>query len=353
MLAMENEIDQREDARVPLAVDNCTRSLRRSWGVVALAEEVTEMPLRVELFGEAWVVVRLTPHEILMTRDRCPHRLAPLSLGCVRDGVLQCRYHGWEFAADGACVKVPSAAPGAAIPPRARVDLPFAVVEHLGLVWAALEAPLTDLPALPEWDMGGFDRITAEPRRTVAGAAQLVDNFVDVSHFATVHVSTFGVPESAEVPASEVTTDGFTASTVYTTWYLNEDDPLTVTGEHPLVQPHIVDKTVIGPHCVFMRLTFPLTDQVFSILYAMQPENASSTRIFKVMARNDFGGDERKIADMLAFEDRVLDEDLVVLESFDRRDLQLDLTVEVHTRADRLSLAYRRLLAQMVGRPMT
>lgn len=336
-----------------LAVDNCTTELRSSWVAVALSEEVTAQPLRVELFGEAWVVVRLSEHTILASRDRCPHRLAPLSLGCVQAGVLQCRYHGWEFGADGGCVRVPSAGPGTPIPSRARLESPYAVAEHLGLVWLALDAPVTDVPSLPEWDMDGFDRIMAVPRRTSAGAAQLVDNFVDASHFATVHVSTFGVPESAEVPPSAVTVDGFTASTAYTTWYLNEDDPLTLTGEHPTVQPHVVSKTVIGAHCVFMRLTFPLTDQVFSILYAMQPETAGSTRIFKVMARNDFAGDERKIADMLAFEDRVLDEDLVVLESFDRRDLHLDLTVEVHARADRLSLAYRRLLAQMVQRSAT
>ena len=224
-----------------------------------------------------------------------------------------------------------------------------AVREHVGLVWVAVGHPMGELPPLPEWNLDGFDRIMAVPRRTSAGAAQLVDNFVDVSHFATVHVTTFGVPESASVPPSEVTTAGLSANTTFTTWYRNEDDPLTATGEHPLVQPHIVDKTVHAPYSVYMRLSFPLTSQTFAILYAMQPETARSTRIFKVMARNDFGGDRDKIAAMLAFEDRVLDEDLAVLESFADACLHLDLTTEVHTRADRLSLAYRRLLITLAA----
>ena len=33
--------------------------------------------------------------------DRCPHRGAQLSLGRVRDGALQCPYHGWRWEIDG------------------------------------------------------------------------------------------------------------------------------------------------------------------------------------------------------------------------------------------------------------
>ena len=54
------------------------------------------------------------------------------------------------------------------------------------------------------------------------------------------------------------------------------------------------------------------------------------------------------MADALDFEDRVLDEDLVVLEAYDEMGLAVDLRTEVHTRADRLSVAYRRLLADLI-----
>jgi hypothetical protein len=73
--------------------------------------------------------------------------------------------------------------------------------------------------------------------------------------------------------------------------------------------------------------------------------------VFKQMARNDFGGDAALMEDSLAFEDLVLDEDLAVLEAYPSHDLPLDLRTEVHTRVDRLSSAYRRMLARMITVP--
>ncbi|MEO1060882.1 MAG: Rieske 2Fe-2S domain-containing protein [Actinomycetota bacterium] len=332
---------------MPDVVDNRTPGLERSWFPVALSDEVTDAPTSVWLLGEPWVVARLDD-ELFAARDRCPHRLAPLSLGSVVEGTLQCRYHGWRYGTDGACVRIPSAPVDAAIPPRARASTAFGVADHLGMVWIAPSEPVLGLPEIPEWCDPTFDRIPTVPRRTTASAAQLMDNFVDATHFATVHTATFGVPDRTELEHTPVTTEGWTASTRYTTWYLNHDDPLVATGEHELAQPHVVEKTALPPFAVFMRLAFPLTDQIISILYAMQPESLDSTRIYKLMARNDFGGDPELIADMLEFEDRVLDEDLEVLEAYRSKAVHLDPTVEVHCRADRLSLAYRRQLRRLV-----
>ena len=39
--------------------------------------------------------------------DRCPHRFAPLSKGCVKEGVIHCGYHGLGFSGDGICVTNP------------------------------------------------------------------------------------------------------------------------------------------------------------------------------------------------------------------------------------------------------
>ena len=44
----------------------------------------------------------------------------------------------------------------------------------------------------------------------------------------------------------------------------------------------------------------------------------------------------------------MLDEDLAVLEAYDAMSVPIDLQVEVHVRADRLAVAYRRLLAAMI-----
>ena len=65
---------------------------------------VGDVPAHVELVGLKLVVWRSGTTWSVM-RDVCPHRLAPLSMGRVdkSTGCIECPYHGWQFAADGAC----------------------------------------------------------------------------------------------------------------------------------------------------------------------------------------------------------------------------------------------------------
>jgi phenylpropionate dioxygenase-like ring-hydroxylating dioxygenase large terminal subunit len=67
--------------------------------------------------------------------DRCPHRLVPLSAGTVDGGVLQCRYHGWQFDETGQCVAVPSNGSDGNIPPCADLPPGPAAREDDGAVW--------------------------------------------------------------------------------------------------------------------------------------------------------------------------------------------------------------------------
>jgi hypothetical protein len=93
-----------------------------------------------------------------------------------------------------------------------------------------------------------------------------------------------------------------------------------------------------------------LTGERLAILFACQPERVGSTRLYKLMASSGTAGDAGRIADLVAFEERVLDEDLAILDRYPAGEgLPLDLTREVHTGADRLSVAYRRLLCDLVS----
>jgi vanillate O-demethylase monooxygenase subunit len=223
------------------------------------------------------------------------------------------------------------------------------VTERYGLVWAAPDEPVSDLPAFPEWDDPTFDRCWNEPRSTTADALQLTDNFLDATHLPTVHTATFGVDDGGYLPPHEVVRDGWRAATTYVTPYRNHDDPLVATGEHPLVQEHHLTKEVVPATTALVRLRFPMTGGVLAILFSCLPEGPGRSRIFKVMARNDLGGDADRLADSLVFEDRVLDEDLAVLEAYRHRGVPVDPRVEIHTRSDKLSLAYRRILADLTG----
>jgi phenylpropionate dioxygenase-like ring-hydroxylating dioxygenase large terminal subunit len=92
------------------------------WVDVADAAQVGPRPMPVTIDGESIALVRLNPADpIAAFVNHCPHRLVPLSAGTIDGGVLRCIYHGWEFGAHGACVRLPSADPGALPPPRAHL----------------------------------------------------------------------------------------------------------------------------------------------------------------------------------------------------------------------------------------
>jgi phenylpropionate dioxygenase-like ring-hydroxylating dioxygenase large terminal subunit len=335
-----------------MLLTNTSPGLDAAWYAVALADEVGTKPISVELLGRRWAVLRLDG-ALAAFADRCPHRLAPLSIGTNCGAVLQCRYHGWEFAPDGTCVRIPSLGDDVTIPSRADVATPAAIVERYGLVWLAPEAPREPLPEFAEWDDESYDTCRNEPRRTTTSAFQLTDNFLDATHLPTVHIQTFGVADAEYLPPHEVVTDGLRGWTTYDVSYKNHDDPLVATGEHPLVQPQVLYKEYAPVSTALIRLDHPLTGMRIAILFALQPEHDGSTRIYKQMARNDFAGDEKKLHESVLYEDLVMDEDLDVLEAYHEMGVHLDLREEVHVRTDRLSVAYRRMLASFVGERAT
>jgi len=71
------------------------------WWPVALSHELGKQPLACQLHDLPLVLFRAEDGTPAALPDRCPHRFAPLSAGKVRDGQIECPYHGWRFAADG------------------------------------------------------------------------------------------------------------------------------------------------------------------------------------------------------------------------------------------------------------
>jgi vanillate O-demethylase monooxygenase subunit len=82
--------------------------------------------------------------------------------------------------------------------------------------------------------------------------------------------------------------------------------------------------------------------------FFLQPETADSCRLYTTLWRDDLDGDTGRMAEAVAFEKAVLDEDLAIQTAFDRLVLPLERTTELHTRADRSTLELRRVLAELV-----
>ena len=278
----------------------------------------------------------------------CPHRLYPLSRGSVVDGELRCAYHAWQFDGTGTCTFIPSLNPGTPITSRTQLTRPFGLVERFGAIWMAPEAPRTPFVDFTEWDDTSFDARIDTPVRTTASAFQAVDNFCDTSHFISVHAGTFGGGGTELVHPRAVERDGWTVTGTYDAPYTVLDDPRVLSGELPSVQPTVQSKTYWPATTMLLRMHFPLTRSTFTVLLSCQPETRGSTRIYRWWARDDIVGDEVRWADCLAVEKAVMDEDVTTFDGYLDDRVPLDLTQEVHVPADKLSLGYRRILADLI-----
>jgi phenylpropionate dioxygenase-like ring-hydroxylating dioxygenase large terminal subunit len=325
-------------------IDNVSPGLAPAWYPVALSTEVSLSPHPVVLLGTEWVLVRLDG-EVRAFRDQCPHRLFPLSAGSVGDGALRCGYHGWEFSGDGHCTRVPSM-DGTAISARSRLSAPAAVEERFGVIWLAPEEPVTPLPSFPEWSDPAFEGRLDAPRRLTAGTGQIMDNACDTTHFLMVHAGTFGGEQTAATYPRSVEREGWTIVAEYETEYRVLDDPLGPLDGR--VWPSRQTKRFHLGAMLELRMEFPHDGSTFSILVAVQPEGPDTSRIYRWFARDDMGGDEERWQECFRVEQEILEEDVRVLERYRHHRLPLDLRHEVHAPADRLSLAYRRLLIDLL-----
>jgi vanillate O-demethylase monooxygenase subunit len=153
---------------------------------VALAREVSRKPVQEWLLDEPVVLFRKSTDEVVVLRDRCPHRLVPLSRGTVIGDEIQCRYHGFQFDSTGRCTKIPGEK---SVPGAVRVQA-LPAVESLGLVWVwpgdPAQADRALLPKFPWMDQPGF--LSSHIRRVFeAPFSLIVDNLMDLTHVHFVH----------------------------------------------------------------------------------------------------------------------------------------------------------------------
>ena len=170
------------------------QALRNQWYCAALSAEIGPTPLARIFLNEPVVMYRKSDGTAVALEDRCCHRRAPLSRGQVEGDNLRCGYHGLLYDAGGRVIWAPGQEK---LPPGAQVKS-YPLCEKHGWTWIwmgerALADPKT-APAFHWFNAPGWASY-GDCLDVKANYMLLVDNLLDLSHLAFLHIKTIGAAE--------------------------------------------------------------------------------------------------------------------------------------------------------------
>lgn len=162
------------------------------WTPVALTSELTaSAPLGVKVAGTPLVLFRDEEGKASALLDRCPHRGVALSLGKVKDGRIECPFHGWKLEGSGHVCHVPWN-PDAKL--GALRGVPVPTRELGGQVWiytAPIEKPATE-PEVHESLLRPGVRVSGFRVEWKTHWTRAMENMLDWPHLPFVHRATIG-----------------------------------------------------------------------------------------------------------------------------------------------------------------
>ncbi len=322
--------------------------LKNFWYAVAWDNEVTDDPHRITVLGQDLALFRTSDGKAHCVSDLCVHRGGSLGDGWVSNDCIVCPYHGWQFKADGECVKIPASPGGGPIPKKARVDA-YPVEERYGWVWVFLgDLPEEERPPIPVFPELELDPATS-PWRTVRGEymwdanyERIVENGVDVAHTSFVH--TFGNREKPEVLTQEITLEE---------WACHMDVTLEPSPSKGIYKRLYKDKPKVAvrsswwmPSIVRIHIQNPMGH---IIIYDTNiPITETKTRTLYLGMRNFFTGSwadrdaKRRIR-------AIFDQDAAVVQAQRPELLPWDMDAELHHKSDRPAVEYRKKRRQLIN----
>lgn len=180
--------------------------LKNAWYVAAWAREIKAELQQILVLGEKICVYRDASNQVVALEDACPHRKLPLSMGRMKDGGVECGYHGLTFNGQGQCTWAPSGS----IPSKAKVHA-YPVHEKYDLVWIWMGSPeladskdIIDIPNFnnPEWGVNQGAAMDLHCNYLL-----MCDNLLDPTHVSWVHQSSFAQAATKSAPLEVTQTD--------------------------------------------------------------------------------------------------------------------------------------------------
>ncbi|PCK77658.1 aromatic ring-hydroxylating oxygenase subunit alpha [Rhizobium sophoriradicis] len=208
-----------------------------------------------------------------------------------------------------------------------------------GHVWSSLGNPFKELFAIPEADQPGRRFVDVGVVRVRCSPLRAVENFLDIAHFPFVHTDILGAEPHTEVESYKVE--------------IREKEDEVWATQVKFYQPQAAKSATGGitteymyrvpaPTCSVLYKTCPPRPKEWDVITLfVQPLAEDLCDVWPWMALFD---DVTPMTDLIHFQQMIFLQDRSILENQIPALLPLDPGMEIPTRADMTSIAYRRWL---------
>lgn len=222
---------------------------------------------------------------------------------------------------------------------RAKDGRMLPVRRRYGHVWTSLGAPPAEVFDIPEAEQPGRRLVEVGVVRVRCSPLRAIENFLDIAHFPFVHTDILGAEPHTEVAKYEVE--------------IREKEDEVWATQVKFYQPQAAKSASTGittdymyrvpaPTCSVLYKTCPARPEEWDVITLfVQPLAEDLCDVWPWMALFD---DESPMTDLIHFQQMIFLQDRSILENQIPRLLPLDPGMEIPTRADLTSVAYRRWL---------
>lgn len=206
-------------------------------------------------------------------------------------------------------------------------------------VWTTLGDAPRPLFDIPEGDEEGRRRVPCGVVRVNCSPLRAVENFLDIAHFPFVHTDILGAEPHTEVSPYKVTIREESDEVWATQVKFFQPQAAKSAGDGIVTD---YDYRVPAPTVAILYKTCPPKPEAQDVIAIfVQPVSETVSDVWPWMALYD---DASTFSEMAQFQHEIFVQDRSILENQRPVKLPLDPKMEIPTRADMTSVAYRRWL---------
>jgi phenylpropionate dioxygenase-like ring-hydroxylating dioxygenase large terminal subunit len=213
--------------------------------------------------------------------------------------------------------------------------------QRYGFLWTTPGEPEADLFPIPEADEPDRRQVPCGSVLVKASGLRIIENFLDMAHFPFVHTDILGAEPHTEVRhyTTEIRRD------IDEVWATNCQffQPQAALSASGGMMAHYMYR-VPSPFCTMLYKTCPNAENRWDVICLfVQPMEPDLCRAHPVMFLID---DISTTSELVQFQQMIFLQDRIILENQRPRLMPLDARLEIPTRADASSIAYRRWLKE-------